>query len=390
MVVCMFFCIVAAWISRNNEKSRYLDELMRDVNHTETVLLQIDGKEYPVEIVTSKIKKTQTEAIHLLEEVEKQIKKEECYLGHNKKKDQITGKLNLQEEYLQRQVQCTWSTSPSGYIAEDGFVQQFRLWNENKVSQRVILTARLTCEGIEKVISEQITVQKAQMSSSEEVVSFVNEWIKNQQLKEPTAKKIKLPNELQEKQVHWKTITDKKSWIFLILGVAACVTMFLGERQTKIKEEMKRKERYQALFPPLVQELSVLLSAGMSVRGCFSKIGEAMCKQKKQQFLGIQLVEMVQSIQKGENEIQVYQRFANKIDVGEYRRLINLIIQNICKGTFQMSERLAQMAQDSYVEQLRQVKIRGEKVSTKLLIPMGILLIMILLMVIMPALAMKI
>ena len=55
-----------------------------------------------------------------------------------------------------------------------------------------------------------------------------------------------------------------------------------------------------------------------------------------------------------------------------------------------MSERLGQIAQESYVEQLRQVKIRGEKVSTKLLIPMGILLVMILLVVIVPALFMKI
>ena len=101
-------------------------------------------------------------------------------------------------------------------------------------------------------------------------------------------------------------------------------------------------------------------------------------------------MEMVQSIQKGENEIRVYQNFSQKVDVMEYRRLMSLIIQNICKGTYQMSERLGQIAQESYVEQLRQVKIKGEKVSTKLLIPMGILLIMILLVVIVPALFMKI
>lgn len=50
-----------------------------------------------------------------------------------------------------------------------------------------------------------------------------------------------------------------------------------------------------------------------------------------------------------------------------------------------MSEMLNLMAREAYGEQLRQVRIQGEKVSARLLVPMVVLLCLVLVMVITPA-----
>lgn len=390
MGVCLIFCVLASLMVAHKERRLQLHEISRVGAQSEMVTFEIDGKEYPILLPLTKPKRTQQEAMELLNRTIKLIKEEQCYLGNNKHSTAVTTKLKLEEYYLKGQVQCIWSSEPSGYVNEDGSIQQLRLWTEKKKEQEIELTFRLICDSVEKVVKEQIVIQKVAAQSDEELVSYVNNLVMKTQLDAPTKSKIQLPDEIQGKKVSWKTAESKSAWILVLLGIIACVALVWSDRRTKIQEVNKKKERYQTQFPGFVQELSVLLSAGMSVRRCFSLIGETMCKQKQQEFLGKQLLEMVQSIQKGENEIRVYQNFSQKVDVMEYRRLVSLIIQNICKGTYQMSERLGQIAQESYVEQLRQVKIKGEKVSTKLLIPMGILLIMILLVVIVPALFMKI
>lgn len=390
MGVCILFCLLASLFMAHKERRVELHEINRVGEQSKMVTFEIDGKEYPILLPLTKPKRTQQESMKLMNRAIKLIKEDQCYLGKNQKANAVTSKLKLEEYYLKGQVQCIWSTNPSGYVNEDGSIQQLRLWSEKKEEQRIELTIRLICDSVEKVLKEQIVIRKVAAQSEEELVSYVNNWIAKTQLDAPTKSRIPLPDEIQGKKVSWKTAESKTMGILLLLGAIACVALVWSDRRSKAQELNKQRERYQTQFPGFVQELSVLLTAGMSVRRCFSLIGETMCKQRKQEFLGKQLLEMVQSIQKGENEIKVYQNFSQKVDVTEYRRLMSLIIQNICKGTYQMSERLGQIAQESYVEQLRQVKIRGEKVSTKLLIPMGILLVMILLVVIVPALFMKI
>lgn len=390
MGACLIFCILGALFMAYKERTIQLHEIDRVDDRSKTVIFQVGGKDYPISLPLTKPKRTQEEAIELIAKTERLIIKEQCFLGKNSNATAVTTKLQFEETYFKGQVQCTWSSSPVGYVNEDGSINQLRLWSEGQEEQKIILTIRFVCNSVEKVIQEPIVIRKKSAQSEEEMITYVNSWIEKKQLEEPDSSRIRLPDKIQGKKVQWKSAKSKNAWILFLLGIIACIALALSDQRTRMNKDQKMKEQYQEYFPGFVQELSVLLSAGMSVRGCFSLIGESMCKQQKQQFLGIQILEMVQSIQKGENEIRVYQNFSQKVDVMEYRRLMSLIIQNICKGTYQMSERLGQIAQESYVEQLRQVKMRGEKVSTKLLIPMGIILVMILLVVIVPALFMKI
>lgn len=390
MMGCLLFCLIGGIISNRQQKTIELQSLNRTKEKQETIIAHINGKEYAVSPILLNPTLSQEEAMFQIEQAADDILMNHCYLGNNKKKEEITSALILKEYLQKNHVQCIWYTSPSGYIQEDGKINQLRLWTEKKQSQSIQLKVRLECEGVEKTISDQIVVKKAPFASESEAEEYIKSLILQNQKEDSEKGTVLLPKEIQGNKVVWTKKKNQNQWIFFFLGVVSCIAVMMGDRKAKTKEGERRQYQYRMQFAGLIQELAVFLLAGMSVKSSFQRIGEAMCKQKKQEFLGIQLLEMVEKIQKGENEIQAYQKFAADVDVSEYRRLMSLIVQNICKGTYQIGERMSQMAQESYDEQLRQLKIKGEKVSTKLLLPMGILLIMILLLVMIPALFMNI
>ena len=194
-----------------------------------------------------------------------------------------------------------------------------------------------------------------------------------------------MPESFQGKTIQWIRKPVKKSGYFVVLGILASIAIWIAQKK-KIKNEIQlRGERYQKQLPCFIQEMAVFLGTGMSVKKSFEKVSQAMLRQKEQEFLGKEIGEMLARIMEGENELKAYQDFGEQAAVPEYRRFMALIIQNIRKGTYQMSEMLNLMARQAYSEQLRQVRIQGEKVSARLLIPMVALLCLVLMMVITPA-----
>ena len=62
---------------------------------------------------------------------------------------------------------------------------------------------------------------------------------------------------------------------------------------------------------------------------------------------------------------------------GAYRSLAVLLTQNLKKGSKGLLELLKQESQEAFEERRRQAKTTGEKASTKLLLPMGMMLAVI-------------
>ena len=70
---------------------------------------------------------------------------------------------------------------------------------------------------------------------------------------------------------------------------------------------------------------------------------------------------------------------------GAYRSLAVLLAQNLKKGSKGLLELLKQESQEAFEERRRQAKTTGEKASTKLLLPMGMMLAVVLVILTVPA-----
>ena len=87
----------------------------------------------------------------------------------------------------------------------------------------------------------------------------------------------------------------------------------------------------------------------------------------------------------GLSEAEAYAQFGKRIGLQEYIRLTTLMTQNLKKGSASLLERLRDEADRSLSEQMQRGRQLGEEASTKLLLPMVMMLGVVMVMVIMPA-----
>lgn len=90
-------------------------------------------------------------------------------------------------------------------------------------------------------------------------------------------------------------------------------------------------------------------------------------------------------MQSGITEAECYEHFGKRIGLPSYVKLGALLSQNLRKGTKGLTEILAQEAMQAYEERRQFMKKQGEEISTKLLLPMSMMLIVVLTIVVVPA-----
>lgn len=385
IMICCLLCLLAAGIAHRTEKAEAITAISREEGsmlQEEMLTVKLGDKEYPMELQVKPKELTQAKKMDLLEQAKKKIQTQAIFLGKNPTINEISRPLYFPDFLMNERVSCQWKTEPEGWIERDG---KIRYPKEDFTSQKVIIIVELECEQVKTLVEKEVTIIPFVALGTKEIQAQLQKLYSNNEGIHKTKKEIKLPNSFQGKPIQWIRKKEKKSGYFLLLGIIASVAIYIARKEKAKKEIQGRAEKYQKQLPSFIQEMAVFLGTGMSVKGSFGKVSEAMMRQKEQAFLGIEIKEMLEKIMEGENELKAYQDFGEQVAVPEYRRFMALIIQNIRKGTYQMSEMLNLMAKEAYAEQLRQVRIQGEKVSTRLLIPMAVLLCLILVMVITPA-----
>lgn len=142
----------------------------------------------------------------------------------------------------------------------------------------------------------------------------------------------------------------------------------------------KREDKILSDLPSVLSKLTLLINAGLTTREAWNKV--AMSGE------GILYTEMqttVSEMQNGASEVDAYRAFADRCVVKEVRKFTSTLLQNMQKGNSEMVLFLREMADESWQQKKHLVKRKGEQASSKLMIPVGMMLIAILVMIIVPA-----
>ena len=89
-------------------------------------------------------------------------------------------------------------------------------------------------------------------------------------------------------------------------------------------------------------------------------------------------------MKEGESESFAYEDFGKRIGLRSYMKLSSLITQNLRMGTGGMGKILDQEMREAFEDRKAYAKTRGEEASTKLLIPMLMLMGIVMLIVMVP------
>ena len=153
---------------------------------------------------------------------------------------------------------------------------------------------------------------------------------------------------------------------------------FLLESRTKASIENRDKELRRD-YPELVEKFILLIGAGLNVKGAWLRItNEYIGKREKEGTKLYAYEEMLVTryqIENGMTELKAYELFGRRIGLLPYMKFSTLLTQNLRKGTSDMLRILEYEAIDIMNEKKENAKILGEEASTKLLLPMMLMML---------------
>lgn len=168
--------------------------------------------------------------------------------------------------------------------------------------------------------------------------------------------------------------------------IAFCIALPVGiayfSDRDLFERVKKRRLSIQLEFPDFVNKLTLLINAGMTVPRAWERVAADSSKNTP---IFVELRQTLQDIRSGMPEHKAYEEFAKRCGVPVITRFISVILQNLRKGNAELVPILRVFSNECWELRKNTAKKYGEEASTKLLMPMMLMLIAIIIIVGMPA-----
>ena len=177
-------------------------------------------------------------------------------------------------------------------------------------------------------------------------------------------------------------------WLFAALAAAAAILLFQREEVNSLWK--KRDQQMLLELPELMEELSILLRAGLSLPAAFIRLGQdyraEQGVEKEIRFLFEEIARVGQELSEGESFRVCMEQLMVRAPLPQLKRLIRMLMQSERRGTGEILERLSEMTAEAWEERKKQVRELSETADTKLVFPLMLLLLAVLVVVLAPSL----
>jgi tight adherence protein C len=302
--------------------------------------------------------------------------------------DCVRHSLQFSGRLCQGLVRADWEVGTSGYIRYDGALLSDQLPEEGDLAE---ITLSLIYEGEERYYPICLHLFPPEYTEQEllkkKLIKMLEETEKSSRLE----KEMELPAELEGKQLTFVETKEKVSpgqavFLGILLGIAGYV---MADRRL-LEKGRQRQIQMEIDYPEVVLKLTVLIRAGLTVRGAWERIVDHYERERKTERKPIRYVyeEMKQAdrrIQGGLPEAEAYLEFGRRTHLHSYLRLSSLLEQNLKKGSRGLVYLLEAEADEAWNRRKNLAKQRGEEAGTRMLLPMLLMLIVVLIIIIVPA-----
>ena len=165
--------------------------------------------------------------------------------------------------------------------------------------------------------------------------------------------------------------------VYSAIFSAGCVYLCI---YTEERKSDQKKEELLAEFPVVLSKLTLLICSGMTVRDAWKKTAEG-----GEGAFYMEMKETLADIENGIMETEAYKDFADRCEVKEIQKFISMLIQNMKKGSKELTIYLRDMSTEMWKLRKDNAMIKGSKNATLMIIPTSLLFIGILIMIIAPA-----
>ena len=374
-----------AFLGANAFKETKLEngyELLRNEpkegDYEEALIATIGDERVSLNVTVSERMLNETEAKEELLKARDLIS--EFLKGENESLKKITTDLNFLTEIPETSVEIQWVDKAPDYFTFAGERRKEVVIIE---PVEIKLSAILTCREFSEDYETTITLFPAAADKVESLQRLIKE--ENQQQVEN--KIFMLPDVYEGNSVTWRKKPDTTFLLVFLLMIMAVFLIKLGGKRDQESAKKDRLEFLEKEYAKLVSKFTMLLSAGLSIRNAWERI--VLLYRRKGDTEGALFQELnwgFLQMQKGVSELEVYEAVGARFGNVHYKKLMAMFISDRKRGSVNLLDAMNQEMLSAWEEQKRKSRQHGEKIGTKLLIPMMGMLGIVLVIVMMPAL----
>ena len=306
----------------------------------------------------------------------------EILKGKNQSLQNVTSKLRPVSEISDLGLKVKWDFKDSDLVDTLGNVYNEKLTESVDINIEAILS-----DGIREEIY-MIPIRICPLPESERLTNSFLEYIKEIDEKERENKGYSLPEAFLGKSLTYKNVKMRNLHLIWIMGVIIAILLYLREKNNVQTQTKCRQRSLMKDYPEIVSKLIVFIGAGLSIRQALESIVHDYESEplKEKRYAYEKLVIAADKLNNGTHESIVYKEFGRACALRQYMKLASLLEQNRRSGLSILQSLLSLESQSAWEERINLARREGEELSTKLLIPLFIMLVVVMMMIIVPAL----
>ncbi len=336
---------------------------------------------YEMEIIVPEKKLTEEEAYKILDCAQREI--DECFLGNNVSIDRIEENVVISDVYVDGLVDAVWMFDNDERISAKGEIDNILLESPEMIEASVLLA----CEDYQTIYNFSFVIVPKELSDRERIIANIRKDLEQILDNKSTDREIKLPIYVDNEEITWKVKTQRIGIKLTLLGLFAIFAIGYGRVIDERKKIEERNENLKLQYSEIVSTISILLESGMSIRKIWERMTNAYKDMHGKQ---VEAYEEMQTslyqMQSGMSEAAAIEQFGIRCQVQSYKKLSGILLQYLQKGSRDVGKYLNDEVHLAFEERKTLAKIQGEKASTRLLIPMILLLAVVLVIILVPAL----
>ena len=337
------------------------------------------------------------------EELENRINEAFLYLeenikGENASLSHINADMNYTLDQEKFPFDADYVSGDLSLIDRDGVVHNDRETLENMgysaqeieqgISTDIVVTLWYGEKSFEKTFAV-VVFPEEQSAIQQKFQKVVDTIIKTEQ-EASQQDGFSLPTSVEDIDIQRTDQREITSGQVLIAGIILVFLLLLREQENKRIANENRKNSLLRSYPWFVNEIVLLLGAGMQTRNIFGTLirefEEGKDKSDYRKTLIDELKVTARAMELGMSEEQAYYRLGRRLGLPCYIKIMTLLEQNIKRGGRGITDIFEEEEMLALEERKNLAKKYGEEAGTKLLGPMILLLLVIMLMIMIPAL----
>ena len=366
------------------EEEKEIPFLLRKGEEQEEISLVVS----PRQLTGQELQERVSEAFAYLEENMK---------GENESLLKINNELDCSLDRERFPFDVEFQSEDNGVVTSDGMVKNDREYLlslgylEQEIEQGIPIAITVMLwygeESFQQTFS--LRVFQRQRSELEKVFAGVQEKLEEIEEKASHEEGFRVATQINGVDIMRTDQSDVTPEQVLLAGVILVVLMLLREQENKRRKQEYRKDCLRRSYPWFVNELVLLLGAGMQVRNILAMLArESECIEKKEDYRKPLIEELKvanKAMELGMSEEQAYYRLGRRLGIPCYIKIMTLLEQNVKRGGKGLIASLEQEEIQALEERKNLAKRYGEEAGTKLLGPMMLLLLIIMFMIMVPA-----